>query len=138
MCRVNKNTNKYIIGMVESLKLKDASVSIIDNLSNDRYDQLLASNIVFLNLVDCSAVNTVIECVVRNTPLIVNRHPAIEELLGKGYPGFYSCLIEASMISTDLEKIKEISTYLERLDKTDYLLSTFIDKFQDIVLEVTR
>ena len=55
-----------------------------------------------------------------------------------GYPGFYSCLIEASMISTDLEKIKEISTYLERLDKTDYLLSTFIDKFQDIVLEVTR
>ena len=38
----------------------------------------------------------------------------------------------------DLEKIKEISTYLERLDKTDYLLSTFIDKFQDIVLEVTR
>lgn len=138
MCRVNKNTNKYIIGMVESLKLKDASVSIIDNLSNDRYDQLLASNIVFLNLVDCSTVNTVIECVVRNTPLIVNRHPAIEELLGKGYPGFYSCLIEASMISTDLEKIKEISTYLERLDKTDYLLSTFIDKFQDIVLEVTR
>jgi hypothetical protein len=63
-----------------------SSVDIQEYLSNEEYDDILSKNIVYLNLVDASAVNTVIECIVRNTPIAVNRHPAIVELLGERYP----------------------------------------------------
>lgn len=125
--------NKYSQGVIELLTFNHNSVSILEKLSNVEYDNLLAENIVFLNLVDCSAVNTVIECVVRNTPLIVNRHPALEELLGKEYPGFYNTLLEASMMCVSLVAIEKINSYLQTLDKSRYKLQNFISDFQDII-----
>jgi hypothetical protein len=136
ICRVKKNVNKYVSGMVDSLRKKDCSVTIIDTLSNNDYDVLLSENIVFLNLIDCSAVNTVLECIVRNTPIIVNRHPALEEVLGTAYPGFYTSMLQASLLATDLASITSITNYLSGLDKTDLNLDTFVNKFQDVVLEV--
>ena len=62
------------------------TTTAITRLSDDDYDALLTRNIVFLKLVDCSAVNTVIECIERNTVIIVNRHPALEEV-SKGEEG---------------------------------------------------
>ena len=62
------------------------SVEVMEHLSDSAYDELLSENVVFLNLIDASAVNTVIECIVRNTPLIINRLPAIVEILGEDYP----------------------------------------------------
>ena len=83
-CRTEcgNNSNKYINGLIKYIKELDSSVKIIDKLSNEDYDNLLTKNIVFIKLVDASAVNTIIECIVRNTPIIVNRLPATEELLG--------------------------------------------------------
>ena len=62
------------------------SVEVMEHLSDSAYDELLSDIVVFLNLIDASAVNTVIECIVRNTPLIINRLPAIVEILGEDYP----------------------------------------------------
>jgi hypothetical protein len=73
----------------KTLTTERESVAIIQKLSDPEYDTLLSKTVVFLNLVDAVAVNTVIECIIRRTPVILNRLPATEEYLGKGYPLFY-------------------------------------------------
>ena len=127
------NVNKYCYGLLEHIEDADKSVNIIDRLANDEYDILLSENIVFLNLVDCSAVNTVLECILRNTVLVVNRHPALEEMLGADYPGFYDGLTDAMMILNDIEKIREIYNHLCKLEKKQYHLNTFVSEIQDFV-----
>ena len=109
-------------------------MDIIEKLNNDEYDQLLSENIVFLDLVDCSAVNTVLEILVRNTPLIVNRHPAVEEILGESYPGFYENLSEAALLLSDINKITDMYNYLEKLDKKRYTLDHFVNEVQKLCL----
>jgi hypothetical protein len=134
VCRQN-NMNKYCEGLYNTIVRNDKSVRIIDKLSNDDYDNLLGENIVFLNLVDCSAVNTVLECLVRNTPLIINRHPAVEEVFGKEYPGFYDDMIDATMIINSIDKIEEIHTYLKKLNKKPYNIDKFVSDVQNIALQ---
>lgn len=133
MCRSNY-INKFCKGLYDNIVQKNKSVDIIEKLNNDEYDQLLSENIVFLDLVDCSAVNTVLEILVRNTPLIVNRHPAVEEILGESYPGFYENLSEAALLLSDINKIKDMSNYLEKLDKKRYTLDHFVNEVQKLCL----
>lgn len=119
--------NQYMKGMVTSLKEKHESVIIYNNLDNNKYDELLTENIVFLNLIDCSASNTVIECIVRNTPLLINPHPAIIELLGTDYPFYYNTLEEANTKINDILLIKETYTYLSLLPKDQYTIDYFLE-----------
>jgi hypothetical protein len=126
--------NKYLEGMLNQLKEEDDSVTIVDFISDKDYDNLFAENVVFLNLVDASASNTVIECIVRNTPIIINRLPSLEEALGRDYPGFYGSLFEAATKITDLNTILLCHEYLKKLDKTKYKLEYFIKDFQQKVL----
>lgn len=133
ICRTNA-INKYCTGLYDSIVQNDKSVIIIEKLNNDEYDTLLSENIVFLNLIDCSAVNTVLEILVRNTPLLVNRHPAVEEILGVNYPGFYINLTHAIFILSNVKKITEITNYIQALDKSKYTLDNFVDKVQKVCL----
>lgn len=132
-CYPSNNVNKFCQGVYNMLEKEIGSVSIIQNLSNEDYDELLSKNIVFLNLVDCSAVNTVIECIVRNTPIIINRLEPLEEFLGKTYPGFYDSLLEAAEFCTSKKKIEEIHYYILTLNKKKYKLEVFVDGLQDII-----
>ena len=79
---------------------------------NESYDRLLSSNVVFIDLYDSSANNTIVECIVRNTPLIVNRHPAVVEYLGKDYPLFFDTVEEASDLVEDDRQIQVAYNYL--------------------------
>jgi hypothetical protein len=133
MCRQITNTNKYCEGLYNHIIDELKSVEILEKLSNEDYDKLLSENLVFLNLIDCSAVNTVLECIVRNTPLIVNRIPAVEEILGKDYPGFYDTIGEAANICQDINVIIQIHVYLSKLNKERYSLEHFINRIQQIV-----
>ena len=135
ICRSSNNINKFCQGLLTCVQNHFQSVDIINRLDNDAYDELLSKNIVFLNLIDCSAVNTVLECIVRNTILLVNRHPAMEELLGIEYPGFYSDLIEASAICQDELRLFKIHYYLTMLDKERYRLDYFVQCVQDIITD---
>jgi len=134
---INKNqkkiVNKYIEGVYDYLDECDKSVDIIEKLDNEDYDELLSKNIVFLDLIDCSAVNTVIECVVRNTILIINRHPAIEEIVGVNYPGFYDNLFDVTNMLSNVKHLERIYNYLYKLDKTKLKIETFMDDLQNIV-----
>ncbi len=125
--------NHFVEGWVKRIETAIRSVRVIEHLHNDAYDDLLASSIVFLYLHDCSAVNTVLECIVRNTPIIVNRLPALEEILGTTYPGFYNNLIEASLLADNLQQIKAMHAHLCRLNKTRYKLDHFVQSILKIV-----
>lgn len=106
--------------VLRSLGEEASSPSVVDVLpyqDDEAYDELLSRNLGFLNLFDASANNTVVECIVRETPLLVNRLPALEEYLGRDYPFFYEDLEEAGRKCDDLAVIRAAHEYLRALPK---------------------
>lgn len=97
-----------------------------EHIPNDAFDQLLAENIAFVSLYDASANNAVIECLVRATPLLVNRLPAVEEYLGSDYPLYFDDLADAAAKALDLERLRAAHDYLlawplrRRLDASSF------------------
>jgi polysaccharide pyruvyl transferase WcaK-like protein len=137
MCRLNFD-NMHLKGMYDHLVSAENSVTIIEHLNNEEYDKLLATSIVFIQLVDASAVNTVIECILRNTPIIVNPIDAVVEVLGPDYPLYYTTMYEASQLieNSESNKIKAAHDYLKAMNKSKFLISTFTSEFTNILSEV--
>lgn len=106
-------------------------VEVIDYKSNDDYDNLLANNIVFLDLIDAAAVNTIIECIVRKTPVIVNKIPGTVALLGANYPLFYNNISDVSLLLT-ANKIRSGYKYLDKLDNTKYTIDFFVTQMETV------
>jgi len=110
----------------ENFDIND-TVDFMEYLPNKEYDNFLSENIVFLKLFDSSANNSIVECMARSTPVLVNRLPAIEEYLGKEYPLFYDNLQEAEGLLADEENIKKAKHYLdqpflkERINSSNFL-----------------
>jgi polysaccharide pyruvyl transferase WcaK-like protein len=106
------------------------SVDIIEHLSNEDYDDLLSKNIVFLHLVDASTVNTILECIVRNTPIIVNKNKAVVELLGEDYPLYYEdskyMNKEIYELLSDTDNIKAGYKYLLKMNKEKFSIEYFM------------
>jgi hypothetical protein len=116
------------------IKRNYQSVTSITRLDNDDYDKLLASHVVFLKLEDASAVNTIIECIIRNTPVIVNRLPATVEYLGSNYPLFYDHVHEVSKFTT--KDIQAAYKYLSKMNKTPFVADTFVAGFKAILNQI--
>ncbi len=49
----------------------------------------LFTSVVCMKLLDAGGCTTVIDCISRNVPIIINRHESLIEFLGKDYPLFY-------------------------------------------------
>lgn len=122
--------NKFAEGLLKDIHAKWQSVEIIEALDNDKYDKLLGENIVFIKLEDASAVNTVVECIVRCTPILVNRLPSLEEVLGKEYPFFYEDMTQAGCMVNDLELIQETYKYLLSMNKKRFTMDVFMEEFE--------
>ena len=125
---VIKNTqiNKYIVGLNNLIIDNHQSVTVLQSINNDQYDDLLKNNIIFIKLVDASAVNTILECIVRNTPILVNRLPATEEYLGKDYPLFFDTISDVTDLLTN-KSIKKAYKYLKKMDKTKFTIEFFLN-----------
>ena len=137
ICETYVCQNKYIEGLLRWVKHNEESVDILENINNMQYDDLLASNIVFIELIDVAACNTIVECIVRNTPIIVNRLAGAEELLGHNYPLFYNTIEEASMLANRLlnendNLMMRTYNYLNDMDKSKFKLDTFMTDFQNM------
>lgn len=95
--------------------------------SYEEYDMFLSQNIVFIDLFDAAANNTVLECIVRKTPLIVNKLPGVVNYLGENYPLYFSNLEEiASLLNED--KLLEAHEYLKTLDTKQLEIDYFVKK----------
>ena len=113
----------------------NTSVNIISYLENNDYDILLSQNIVFIKLIDASAVNTLIECIVRNTPIVINKLPAIVELLGNNYPLYYEDIDYVKSLIT-MKTIENAYFHLKNLDKNKFKIDYFINKFDLILRDI--
>lgn len=134
--RADMPENHHLVGMVDMLRRQHDSVQVLERLDNDAYDRLLSKNIVFLNLIDASACNTVMECLMRHTPLLVNRHPAVVEILGLNYPGYYENLQHAAEMLADRNAILAMHVHMAEQDKTPFTMETFVQELQKVVREV--
>ncbi len=83
-------------------------------LANDDYDEMLASNLVFVHLHAASANNAVIECMARGTPIAVNPLPSVVEYLGADYPLYFRDLGEAAKRMEDDARVKAAYQYLQQ------------------------
>jgi polysaccharide pyruvyl transferase WcaK-like protein len=126
---VKGNTrNKYLTGLINLIEAQRNSVTVLPELDNVCYDKILKDSIVFINLVDAAAVNTIIECIVRHTPILVNRLPATEEYLGKNYPLFYENIEDVYLLISDIRNIRNAHKYLKMMDKTRFTIQCFTSK----------
>ncbi len=125
MCR--HKANKFLTGLCDDVQRQLDSVEIIREVSNDEYDNLITSNVVFIQLINASACNTILECIRCNTPIVVNRLPAVIEYLGPGYPLYYNTLDEAVELLNNEHKLLQAHRYLKRKNKDFIDMSTFID-----------
>jgi hypothetical protein len=82
------------------------------HIPDESYDRLLSENLVIIDLYDSSANNTVIECIVRNTPLLVNPIEPVIEYLGPDYPFYFNSVEEAAAKAADLALINRTHEYL--------------------------
>lgn len=113
-----------------NIEINFNEVKIYKYLSNEKYDEILSKNIAFMDLYNASANNSVIECIVRNTPLLINPHEAVKEYLGEEYPFYFNSLEEATQKAEDLELITKTTKYLESLPikeklAGDYFINSF-------------
>lgn len=111
-----------------------SSVQKVSAVNDDEYDALLASCIVFLDLFDASAVNTIIECFVRNTPVLVNKISPVVEFLGEDYPFYYESLTEASVKVNDQSLIGATCEYLKLKSKSILDFSLFESLLREFVV----
>lgn len=108
------------------IQKKIDSVVTLDFLSNKEFDELLTHNIIFLDLYEASAVNTLIEAMARHCPIIVNKIPAVVEYLGEKYPLYYEDLSELKTLT--MKKIINAHNYLKNTPLKSHLSSEiFID-----------
>jgi len=89
------------------------------------YDEYLNKNIVFIDLWDATANNAVLECICRNTPLIVNKVAGVVDYLGENYPLYFNHLDEVPQLITQ-ENILAAHNYLKQMDKTELHLDHFV------------
>ena len=130
----NRILNNWYNALLQDINNNIDSVDIIKFTNNQEFDDLLSKNIVYIKLVDASAVNTLIECVVRMTPIIVNKHPAIVEILGQDYPLFIDDHIINDLIEIDINTIRIAHHYLKDLDKTNLNIKLFIKKLTGTII----
>lgn len=123
------NPDLTIMEIIKILNQNHLSVQSITQLDNKSYDELLSQNIVFIDLIEASASNTLIECIVRNTPIIVNPIEPVIERLGPNYPLYFTSYEQIPDLLCE-EKIKQAYEYLLFLDKKPYKFETWIESIR--------
>ena len=108
-------------------EFKPADVLELDWIENAGFDFLLGRSVVCMEVLDAAANNVTIECLARNTPLIVNRHPAVVEYLGPEYPLYFDDHRQIAGMIEDADLILSGHEYLTRADKSFLTAAAFRD-----------
>ncbi len=98
--------------MLQNINIDYSSAKVLSFVTNEEYDTLLSENIAFTDIYDASANNVIVECMVRNTPLLINPIEPVVEYLGKDYPFYFSSLEEAAEKLENDDLIYQTHLYL--------------------------
>lgn len=137
--KVKTNFNKIIVKVpwnepYKNIKIKP-DVKIINYISNNNFDKLIRKSVVFLNMYDAAACNTLLECIMGNVPIIINRLNGIEDYIGKDYPLFYNSIQEVSSLLNE-KRIIEGHVYLMKMNK-EFLTLDFLDYSLNKIIKKT-
>lgn len=110
----------------------DTSVKMYYTQTFEEYDELLTKNIIFIDFFDAAANNAIVECIIRHTPIIVNKVGGIEEYLGEDYPLYFNELDEIPSLLDD-KKILDAYNYLVKMDKDDLTLNYFYSELNNAI-----
>jgi hypothetical protein len=128
--------NKYELSQYEIQILKTKyNTYIYDYLENEKYDTLFHKNIIFLDVYNSAANNIVLECIMNNTPLLVNNNVSIVEYLGENYPFYFTNYEDAERKGNDLELIIKTHNYLKNMDKTRFTYHYFNCELNKIIMQ---
>lgn len=101
-------------------------INIISHLKDDQFDLMMSNSIIFLDLIDSSAVNTLIEIIVRKTPVLVNKIKPTVEIMGEHYPLFYEKVEDIKRVFTP-QNLKKAHEYIGKMDSSVYKIDYFVD-----------
>jgi hypothetical protein len=107
------------------------AVRVLRRLDSDDYENLLAHGIVVLPVLYDGAAHTIlIECIIRNVPILAPNYSSVIDYIGKDYPLLYhpgdtdiSHLLSLSMLEMAVH-------YLESRDKSFLNIDSFISNFE--------
>jgi hypothetical protein len=125
--------NNWSIGLLIYINKTIHSVDEFDIKSNERsedLDNILSENIVFCYIVSGTVVEIINECIVRCTPIVINKHPISLELLGPDYPLYYNS--ETDIILTE-KNIKNAHLYLKKINKMKFNKTTFVCTLSSLI-----
>ena len=111
---------------IDNIDINDIEMKYTNTF--EEYDELLSENIVFINLFDAAANNTVLECILRRTPIIINRLMATEYYLGTDYPLFFDDIKDVPKLLT-IDNFKKAHEYLQnlKLSSVDNFIASIIN-----------
>jgi len=106
-------------------------------------DILLRDHIVFCNFISGSVIWILNECIVRNTPILITKHPVVVELLGSDYPLYIEenatplyIKENATNIVVTMRQIRKAHRYLKRIDKKKFEVVSFLSKLNKEILKI--
>ena len=92
---------------------------------DQEYDNWLSSAVAVVEYFDLNASIFLLECLTRNTPVAINKHPAAEEYLGKDYPLFYDDYREIPGL-LNMDCVYAAHRYLSEYPKDDLEWNVFV------------
>lgn len=106
----------------ELLNIPQGTIKTFQHVSNEIYDSILSTSVIISKYFGVGASNLIVECMIRGTPILINKLPPIVEYLGEDYP-FYMDNPDFSELN-----LKRTSQYL--LDRASILPTpeVFVDK----------
>jgi hypothetical protein len=108
----------------------------VPRISNTKYDDMLTQCVVYSKLFGAAANNVIIDCMARNTPIVVNRLPDVEFYLGPDYPLYLDnweyCVEQMNYSACELLAY-DAHNYLRSLDKSWMVTATFAHEVNQFV-----
>lgn len=102
---------------------------LYDRVPDATYDNLLTQSVMAIEFVDCAATTVVVESLARCAPMLLNRHPALLEYVGKDYPMFFDDIRECEQLLHPANVYKT-HEYIRHMDKSFLSIENFLHKFQ--------
>jgi hypothetical protein len=102
-------SREYFLDKVVNEDLRQAGLGVIaDHVAEiftappELYRKILRTGVIFNQYLQPAGSNLISECISAEGCLILNRHSAFEEYLGRDYPLFYDSIQEAGELVTQL------------------------------------